>query len=71
MQNLAYVSPDMATSIGVHGGGQQLLDILLAGFQQVMFWLTWLLVNLHQAVNIHLCACFCKTARRTSNTAYR
>ena len=35
MQNLAYVSTEMATSIGVHGGAQQLLDILQAGFQQV------------------------------------
>ncbi len=54
MQNLAYVSTDMATSIGVHGGAQQLLDILQAGFQQVRVWLTWSLGNLHQAVNNHL-----------------
>ncbi len=70
MQNLAYVSPDMASSIGVHGGAQQLMDILQAGFQQVRVWLTCLLVNLHQAVNNHLHACFYKTARRTSNAAY-
>ncbi|KAL0031111.1 hypothetical protein WJX77_004227 [Trebouxia sp. C0004] len=34
LTNLAYVSTEMATSIGVHGGAQQLLDILQAGFQQ-------------------------------------
>ena len=82
-QNLAYVSTEMATSIGVHGGAQQLLDILQAGFQQVRVWLTGLLVNLRQAVNHQLgclctciklsttswSACFCQTARTTSNTA--
>jgi len=56
MQNLAYVSSDMATSIGVHGGAQQLLDILQAGFQQVRVWLSHACLSICIKLSTSICA---------------